>query len=67
MLVVIGILIKIGLVVGISQGAVAYLIYVERKVAAYAQAGSSASPSACSSRWPTGPRCCSRRTWSRLT
>ena len=37
MLVVIGILIKILLVVGISQGAVAYLIYVERKVAAYAQ------------------------------
>ncbi len=30
-------LIKIGLVVGISQGAVAYLIYVERKIAAYAQ------------------------------
>jgi NADH-quinone oxidoreductase subunit H len=37
MLAVIGILIKIGLVVAISQGAVAYLIYVERKVAAYAQ------------------------------
>ena len=37
MLVVIGILIKILLVVGISQGAVAYLIWVERKVAAYAQ------------------------------
>jgi NADH-quinone oxidoreductase subunit H len=37
MLVVIGILIKILLVIGISQGAVAYLIYVERKVAAYAQ------------------------------
>ncbi len=37
MLVVIGILIKILFVVGISQGAVAYLIYVERKVAAYAQ------------------------------
>ena len=34
---VIGILIKIGLVVGITQGAVAYLILVERKVAAYAQ------------------------------
>jgi NADH-quinone oxidoreductase subunit H len=33
----IGILIKIGLVVGITQGAVAYLIWVERKVAAYAQ------------------------------
>ncbi|WP_422926400.1 NADH-quinone oxidoreductase subunit NuoH [Singulisphaera sp. PoT] len=32
-----GILIKILLVVGISQGAVAYLILVERKVAAYAQ------------------------------
>jgi NADH-quinone oxidoreductase subunit H len=37
MLVVLGILIKILLVVAISQGAVAYLIYVERKVAAYAQ------------------------------
>jgi NADH-quinone oxidoreductase subunit H len=37
MLVVLGILIKILIVVGISQGAVAYLIYVERKVAAYAQ------------------------------
>ena len=37
MLLVLGILIKILLVVGISQGAVAYLIYVERKVAAYAQ------------------------------
>ncbi|MGP0065512.1 MAG: NADH-quinone oxidoreductase subunit NuoH [Isosphaeraceae bacterium] len=37
MLVLIGILIKILLVVGISQGAVAYLIWVERKVAAYAQ------------------------------
>ncbi len=35
--VVAGILIKILLVVGISQGAVAYLIWVERKVAAYAQ------------------------------
>src|SRR5918993_3620809 len=34
---VIGILIKIGLVVGITQGAVAYLILVERKVAAFAQ------------------------------
>src|ERR1700761_6845571 len=33
----IGVLIKIGLVVGITQGAVAYLILVERKVAAYAQ------------------------------
>src|ERR1700761_1711956 len=33
----IGVLIKIGLVVGITQGAVAYLIWVERKVAAYAQ------------------------------
>jgi NADH-quinone oxidoreductase subunit H len=33
----IGILVKIGLVVGITQGAVAYLILVERKVAAYAQ------------------------------
>jgi NADH-quinone oxidoreductase subunit H len=37
MLVMLGILIKILIVVGISQGAVAYLIYVERKVAAYAQ------------------------------
>jgi NADH-quinone oxidoreductase subunit H len=37
MLVVIGYLIKILLVIGVSQGAVAYLIYVERKVAAYAQ------------------------------
>ncbi len=34
---VIGILIKIGLVVGITQGAVAYLILVERKVAAFTQ------------------------------
>src|SRR4051812_45219108 len=34
---VIGILIKIGIVVGITQGAVAYLILVERKVAAWAQ------------------------------
>jgi NADH-quinone oxidoreductase subunit H len=37
MLTVIGILIKILLVVAITEGAVAYLIYVERKVAAYAQ------------------------------
>jgi NADH-quinone oxidoreductase subunit H len=37
MLAVIGILIKILIVVGVSQGAVAYLILVERKVAAYAQ------------------------------
>src|SRR5437763_14929956 len=37
MLTVIGILIKILVVVLWSQGAVAYLIYVERKVAAYAQ------------------------------
>src|SRR3974390_2054198 len=35
--VVIGILIKILVVVGIALGTVAYLIYVERKVAAYAQ------------------------------
>lgn len=35
--VVVGILIKILLVVGITQGAVAYLILVERKVAAFAQ------------------------------
>src|SRR5215210_2458473 len=34
---VIGILIKIGIVVGITQGAVAYLILVERKIAAWAQ------------------------------
>lgn len=34
---VIGTLLKILIVVGISQGAVAYLILVERKVAAYAQ------------------------------
>src|SRR5215469_13551569 len=33
----VGIVIKIGIVVGATQGAVAYLIYVERKVAAYAQ------------------------------
>ncbi|HEU5115823.1 MAG TPA: NADH-quinone oxidoreductase subunit NuoH [Isosphaeraceae bacterium] len=37
MLYVIGILIKMGIVVGISQGAVAYLILVERKIAAWAQ------------------------------
>lgn len=37
LLVLTGILIKIGLVVGLTQGAVAYLIYVERKVAAFAQ------------------------------
>jgi NADH-quinone oxidoreductase subunit H len=37
MLAVIGIVIKILIVVGITQGAVAYLILVERKVAAYAQ------------------------------
>src|SRR6185437_6880987 len=36
-LTVIGILIKILIVVGITQGAVAYLILVERKVAAWAQ------------------------------
>lgn len=35
--VLIGILVKIGLVVAIGQGAVAYLILVERKVAAYSQ------------------------------
>lgn len=34
---VIGILIKMGIVVGISQGAVAYLILVERKIAAWSQ------------------------------
>src|SRR3954468_2243059 len=37
MLVLIGIVVKILLVVGIAQGSVAYLILVERKVAAYAQ------------------------------
>src|SRR5438270_8927312 len=37
MLALIGILVKILVVVGITQGAVAYLILVERKVAAYAQ------------------------------
>jgi len=37
MLAVIGILLKIGIVVGLTQGAVAYLIWVERKVAAYSQ------------------------------
>src|SRR3954465_14377907 len=34
---VIGILIKILIVVGVTQGTVAYLILVERKIAAYAQ------------------------------
>jgi NADH-quinone oxidoreductase subunit H len=33
----IGIMIKIGIVVGITQGAVAYLILVERKIAAWSQ------------------------------
>src|SRR5215471_16758389 len=37
MMVAIGVLVKILIVVLVSQGAVAYLIYVERKVAAYAQ------------------------------
>ncbi len=37
MLVLIVMLVKMLLVIGISQGAVAYLIYVERKVAAFAQ------------------------------
>ena len=37
LLVALGILIKILIVVGVTQGAVAYLILVERKVAAYAQ------------------------------
>lgn len=37
MLVLIGILVKIGVVVLITQGAVAYLILVERKVAAWSQ------------------------------
>ena len=73
--VAIGILLKILVVVSIALGTVAYLIYVERKVAAYAQdrigpnrAGrSSAFRSACFNRWPTGPRCCSRRTWFPVT
>src|SRR4051812_5574668 len=34
---VIGIMVKIGIVVGITQGAVAYLILVERKIAAFTQ------------------------------
>ena len=34
---VVGIMVKISIVVGISQGAVAYLILVERKIAAWAQ------------------------------
>ena len=37
MLLLLGIVIKILIVVGVSQGAVAYLILVERKVAAYSQ------------------------------
>ncbi|MHC5540782.1 NADH-quinone oxidoreductase subunit NuoH [Singulisphaera rosea] len=37
LIVLVGIMIKILLVVGITQGAVAYLILVERKVAAYSQ------------------------------
>jgi NADH-quinone oxidoreductase subunit H len=37
MLAVIGILLKMLIVVGVAQGTVAYLIYIERKVAAYAQ------------------------------
>jgi NADH-quinone oxidoreductase subunit H len=37
MLVVIGILLKILVVVNIAMGTVAYLIYIERKIAAYAQ------------------------------
>jgi NADH-quinone oxidoreductase subunit H len=37
MIEILGILVKIGIVVGIAMGAVAYLILVERKVAAYAQ------------------------------
>jgi NADH-quinone oxidoreductase subunit H len=37
MLALIGILVKILIVVGVTQGTVAYLILVERKVAAYAQ------------------------------
>ncbi len=34
---IVGILIKIGIVVGVTQGSVAYLILVERRVAAFAQ------------------------------
>ena len=37
MLLLLGILIKILVVVGVTEGAVAYLIWVERKVAAYSQ------------------------------
>ena len=37
LMLLIGILLKILIVVGISQGTVAYLIWVERKIAAYAQ------------------------------
>jgi NADH-quinone oxidoreductase subunit H len=37
LVVAVGIVLKIGVVVGIIFGAVSYLIYVERKVAAYAQ------------------------------
>lgn len=37
MLEIIGLLIKISIVVGITQGAVAYLILVERKIAAFSQ------------------------------
>src|SRR3954452_9884299 len=37
MLVTMGILLKILIVVGVTQGAVAYLILVERKIAAWAQ------------------------------
>jgi NADH-quinone oxidoreductase subunit H len=34
---IVGIILKIGVVVGVTQGAVAYLILVERKIAAFAQ------------------------------
>lgn len=37
MLEIIGLIIKISIVVGVSQGAVAYLILVERKIAAFSQ------------------------------
>ncbi len=59
MLYLIGILVKIAIVVGISQGAVAYLILVERKIAAWRRTGSvrtAPARSACSSRSPTAPR-----------
>ena len=67
---VIGILIKILIVVGITRATVAYLIWSSGRSRPTRRtgsgptvpAGSSASRSACSSRWPTGPRCSSRKT-----